>query len=128
MSRSAIRSDRAPQPVGPYSQAVRSGDTLYLAGQVPLDPDTGSLVEGSIEDQTRRVLENLAAVLEAAGASLDNVVRTTIYLADLGDFARVNQVYASFFRADPAPARSTVQVAALPLGARIEIDAIAALR
>jgi len=127
VKRLGIRSDDAPAPVGPYSQAVRDGDTLYMAGQVPLDPATGKLIEGSIADETAQVLRNLEAVLVAAGGSPASVVRTTIYLTDLGDFARVNEVYADFFSFEPAPARSTVQVAALPLGARIEIDAIAAL-
>lgn len=125
--RRAVETADAPAPVGPYSQAVIQDGWLFASGQIPLDPATGQLVEGDIEAQTERVLANLSAVLEEAGASLDDVVRTTIYLADLADFPRVNQVYAGAFRGDPAPARSTFQVAALPLGARIEIDAIASV-
>ena len=123
-SRRIIQSARAPNAVGPYSQAVRCGGFVFSSGQIPLDPATGKLVEGSIDDQTRRVLDNLAAVLESAGTSLASVVKTTIYLTDLGDFAAVNRVYGSYFPTDP-PARSTVQVAALPLGASIEIEVIA---
>jgi len=122
--RAAVATDRAPRAIGPYSQAVRAGGFLFLSGQIPLDPATGQVVDGDVTAQTRRVLDNLQAVLAAAGASLDAVVRTTIYLADLGDFATVNEVYGSYF-ASPAPARSTVQVARLPRDARIEIDAIA---
>ena len=122
-----IRSDAAPRPVGPYSQAVAHGGLLFLSGQVPLDPGTGALVAGEIEVQTERVIANLRAVLEAAGSSLDRVVRTTVYLADLGLFARMNAVYGRHFSSDPKPARSTIQAARLPLGAAIEIDAIAAL-
>ena len=123
-----IRSSGAPTPVGPYSQAVEHGGWIFASGQIPLDPATGSLVGDGIEDQTRQVLANLRAVLEAAGASLDDVVRTTIYLVDLAVFARVNRVYAEHFPREPRPARATVQVAALPLGAAIEIDAIACKR
>lgn len=124
----AIRSAQAPAPVGPYSQAVEHAGWIFASGQIPLDPASGRLVEGDIEAQTRRVLANLAAVLEAGGSGLERVVRTTIYLVDLADFARVNRVYAEFFRGEPAPARATVQVAALPLGAQVEIDAIALRR
>ena len=119
-----IHSAGAPAAVGPYSQAVRSGGFLFTSGQIPLDPATGRLVEGSIEVQTRRVLENLRAVLEAGGTSFSDVVKVTIYLTNLADFATVNGIYASFFPSAP-PARSTVQVAALPLGAAIEIDLVA---
>ena len=121
----AIRSERAPDPVGPYSQAVASGDLLFLSGQIPLDPASGELVAGEIEDQTHRVLANLSAVLEAGGSSLGQVVKTTVYLTDLSLFPRMNAVYAEYFSGDPAPARATVQVAALPLGSKVEIDAIA---
>ena len=121
-----ISTDRAPAAVGPYSQAVKVGDFIYTAGQIPLEPQTGSLVEGGIEAQTRQVIQNLAAVLEAAGSSLTQVVKTTIFVTDIKDFAAVNQVYGSFF-GDRPPARSTVQVAALPLGARVEIEAVAIL-
>lgn len=119
-----IASAQAPAAIGPYSQAVRAGPWILLSGQIPLDPETGHLVEGDIEVQTARVLRNLTAVLAAAGCSPSDVVRTTIYLVDLADFARVNAVYAGMFT-PPYPARSTVQVAALPRGARVEIDAIA---
>jgi 2-iminobutanoate/2-iminopropanoate deaminase len=122
--RTAVATDRAPRAIGPYSQAVRAGDFLFLSGQIPLDPETGQVVTGDISAQTRRVMDNLQAVLAAAGVSLDAVVRTTIYLADLGDFAAVNEIYGSYF-ASPAPARSPGQVARLPRDARIEIDAIA---
>lgn len=125
MSAKELRTGAAPAPVGPYSQAVAHAGLLFLSGQIPLDPATGRLVPGDIEAQTRRVLANLRAVLEAGGASLAHVVRTSIYLIDLADFPRVNAVYAEHFTAEPRPARSTVQVAALPLGAAIEIDAIA---
>jgi 2-iminobutanoate/2-iminopropanoate deaminase len=122
------RSDAAPAPVGPYSQAVEHDGWIFASGQIPLDPASGKLVGGEIEDQARQVLANLRAVLEAAGASLDDVVRTTIYLIDLSHFPRVNAVYAEHFTAEPRPARATVQVAALPLGAAVEIDAIAVRR
>jgi len=122
--REIISTQDAPAAVGPYSQAVRTGDLVFTAGQVPLVPGAGKLVEGDIEAQTRQVMQNLAAILTAAGSSLDKIIKTTIFLTDMGDFGRVNQVYGSFFAAEP-PARSTVQVAALPVGARIEIEAIA---
>ncbi len=120
-----IRSPAAPLPVGPYSQAVAFGELLLLSGQIPLDPNTQKLVAGEIEEQTVRVLENLAAVLAAGGSSLAGVVRTTVYLTDLALFPRMNAVYARYFEQVPRPARSTIQAAALPLGAQIEIDAIA---
>lgn len=126
MPRIPISSDRAPTAIGPYSQAVRARHTMYLSGQVPLDPKTGALVDGDIAAQTRQVFENLKAVLEAGSATFDDVVRVSIYLMDLGDFAAVNAVMAEYF-APPYPARSTVQVAGLPRGARVEIDAIADL-
>jgi len=122
--KNAIVTDKAPPAIGPYSQAVRLGQWLFLSGQVGLDPATGELVPGGVVPETARALENLRAVLEAAGGSLENVVRTTIYLTDLGDFSRLNEVYARCFRA-PYPARATVGVAALPRGARVEIDAVA---
>ena len=124
--RDAVSTDAAPKAIGPYSQAVRAGGFLFVSGQVPLDPSTGQLVEGGIEAQTRRVMDNLAAVLAAAGASMANVVRSTIYLTDLADFGTVNDIYGSCFDA-PAPARATVQVARLPRDARVEIDVIAHL-
>lgn len=123
--RQEIRTGDAPAPVGPYSQAIRSGDVVYVSGQIPLDPATGKKVEGEIEDEARQVLANLKAVLEAAGSGMDRVVKATVYLTDLALFPRVNAVYAEAFSADPAPARVTVGVAALPLGAQVEIDAIA---
>jgi 2-iminobutanoate/2-iminopropanoate deaminase len=115
----------APTPVGPYSQAVIHGAVVYCSGQIPIDPATGALIEGEIEDQTRQVIDNLRAVLDAAGSSLDRVLRTTVYLTDMSVFPRVNAVYQELFRGEPAPARSTVEVAGLPMGAHIEIDAIA---
>ena len=120
----AVSTEAAPAAIGPYSQAVVAGGLMFLSGQIPLDPERGRLIEGSIEDETRRVLTNLAAVLATEGLTLDAVVRTTVYLTDLEDFPRVNQAYAEFFH-EPFPARATVQVAALPRGAKVEIDAIA---
>lgn len=122
--RRVIATDRAPAAVGPYSQAIRAGRTVHTAGQIPLDPDTGKLVEGDVAAQTRQVLYNLAAVLEAAGSGLDQVLKTTVFLTDMADFGAMNAVYAERFGQAP-PARSTVAVAALPLGARVEIEAIA---
>ncbi len=119
-----IATPQAPQAIGPYSQAVVSNGTAYLSGQIPLDPATGQIVEGDIAAQTARVLENLKAVLVACGSSLDQVLKTTVYLKDMGEFARMNEVYARYFPSTP-PARSTVEVARLPRDARIEIDAIA---
>jgi len=114
----------APAAIGPYSQAIKSGDLVFLSGQIPIDPKTGELVVGDIAVQTERVLDNLAAVLAAAGTGFGSVVKTTIYLVDLADFQVVNETYAKRFSAAP-PARATVQVSALPKGARVEIDAIA---
>jgi 2-iminobutanoate/2-iminopropanoate deaminase len=122
--RRAVASEAAPRALGPYSQAVAAGDLVFCAGQVGLDPATARLVPGGVEAEAARALENLAAVLAAAGAGLGHVVRTTVFLVDLGEFAAVNAVYARYFTA-PFPARTTVQVAALPAGARVEIDAIA---
>ncbi len=122
--REIVATKNAPAAVGPYSQGVRVGGFVFTAGQIPLVPETGKLVEGGIEEQTRQVMRNLAGVLEAAGSSLDKIVKTTIFVTNIGDFAAVNQVYGSFFAAEP-PARSTVQVAALPLGAQVEIEAVA---
>ena len=123
-SRAAVRTSRAPEPVGPYSQAYRAGSFLFLSGQIPLDPVTGQLVTESIEAETQRVLDNLKAVLEAEGLTLADVVKTTVYMTDLTAFPRMNEVYAKAFGSH-APARATVQVAALPKAARVEIDAIA---
>ncbi len=122
-----VNSLSAPAAIGPYSQAIDAGDFVFLSGQVPIDPKTGELVPGDIEAQTERVLDNLAAVLEAAGCSFADVVKTTIYLMDLGDFQTVNATYAKRFSSAP-PARATVQVSALPKGSRVEIDAIAKKR
>ena len=124
MPRRAVRTTGAPAAIGPYSQAVRAGSLLFVSGQIPLDPATGALVDGDVTAQTHRVMQSLGAILEAAGSGFDQVVRTTIYLTDLGAFSRVNEVYGSYFDA-PAPARATVEVAALPKGAAIEIDAVA---
>lgn len=126
MSRQPIHSDAAPKAIGPYSQAVRAGNTLYLSGQTPLDPAVGKLAEGGIEAQATQVFENLKAVLAAAGATFDDVVRVAIYMTDLGNFAVVNEVMKRYFR-EPFPARSTIGVAALPLAAAVEIDVIAVL-
>ena len=122
--RIVISTDRAPKALGPYSQGVRSGELVFTAGQIPLNPATGVLNTGTIEEQTHQVLGNLAAVLEAAGSSLHHVVKTTVFLADLNDFQRMNTVYAGYF-SDKPPARSTVPVSKLPLGAAIEIECIA---
>jgi len=119
-----LSTEKAPKAIGPYSQAVVAGDLIFTSGQIPLDPNTQQLVEGDIRAQTERVMENLAAVLQAAGASFEHVVKATIFVADLADFAAVNEVYGRRFPRNP-PARSTVQVAALPKGARVEIELIA---
>ena len=126
MARTALHSDGAPKAIGPYSQAIQvdGGKLTFCSGQIPLDPATGQLVEGDIGVQAWRVMENLSAVLAAAGLTFEHVVRSTIFLTDLGDFQKVNEVYGRCFQGAP-PARTTVQVAALPRGARIEIDAIA---
>ena len=123
MPRQPIHSDAAPAAIGPYSQAVRHGNTVYLSGQIPLDPATGALVEGDIAAQARRAFDNLKAVCEAAGGSLEGVVRLGLYVTDLGDFATVNAVMAEYFSA-PYPARSTIQVSALPKEAVVEVDAV----
>ena len=122
-----VTTERAPAAIGPYSQAVVAGGLVFCSGQIPLDPATGEMVAGGIEEQTRRVLENLAAVLEAAGSGLDRVVKTTVFLADMADFGAMNGVYAGFFGDEP-PARAAVEAAALPRGARVEIEAVALLR
>ena len=126
MSKQIVSTSAAPAAIGPYSQAVRAGDTLWLSGQIPLDPVTKELVQGDIEVQTRRVFDNIKAVLTAAGASFDGVVKTTIFLTDLANFAVVNKIMADYFR-EPYPARSTVGVAALPRGAQVEVECIVAL-
>lgn len=122
--RRAVTAPTAAPAIGPYSPALRVGNLLFLSGQIPLDPATGQLVTGDIRAQTTRVLENIGELLKAAGASFSQVARTTIFLADIGDFAMVNEIYATYF-SEPYPARATVQVARLPRDARIEIDAIA---
>lgn len=119
-----IATPNAPKAAGPYSTAVRQNGFVFLSGQIPLDPNTGELVTGSIEDQTERVLENLKAVLEAAGLSFGDVVKTTVFLKDMGNFSRMNQTYGKYFTANP-PARSTVEVARLPRDVQVEIEAIA---
>ena len=120
-----INTESAPEPIGPYNQAVRSGHLLFTSGQIPMDPVSGTMVSGSIREQTIQVLENLKNVLEAAGCTLDDVIKTTVYLADMNDFPEMNIIYAEYFGEEQAPARSTIQAAALPKGARVEIDAIA---
>ena len=120
----AIHSDHAPKAIGPYSQAIRAGNLVFLSGQIPLDPATGKLVEGDVRAHTARVMDNLGAVLAASGLSFAHVVKTTIYLVDLNDYAAVNEVYGERFKENP-PARSTVQISALPRGARVEIDLVA---
>jgi len=124
MERVRVEATEAPAAIGPYSQALVAGPYVWCSGQIPLDPATGQLVGGPFEDQVRRVIENLSAVLRAAGSELDRVVKTTVFLTDLADFAALNAVYAEYFGPTP-PARSTVQVAALPRGARVEIEAVA---
>ena len=126
MAREAVQTDQAPEAIGPYSQAVRAGSLLFISGQIPLLPSSGRVIEGDAAIQTHRVMQSIGAILRAAGAGYDQVVRTTIFLVDLVDFARVNEAYGSYFD-DPAPARATVQVTALPKGVRVEIDAIAHL-
>jgi 2-iminobutanoate/2-iminopropanoate deaminase len=122
--REIIKTEGAPQAIGPYSQAIRAGDFVFASGQIPIDPKTGEFVAGGVMEQTEQVLRNLSAVLEAAGTSLDRVVKTTVFLADMSDFAAMNEVYGRYFRGD-APARATVQAAGLPREARVEIEAIA---
>ena len=126
MSKQIVSTSAAPAAIGPYSQAVRAGNTLWLSGQVALDPVTKELVQGDIEVQTRRVFDNIKAILAAAGASFDGVVKTTIFLTDLANFAVVNKIMAEYFR-EPYPARSTVGVVALPRGAQVEVECIVAL-
>ena len=121
-----VRTDRAPEPIGPYSQAVVAGEFVFCSGQIALDPSTGNMVTGDIAAETSRVMDNLSAVLQAAGSSLNGVVKTTIFLSDMNDFAAVNAVYGTYFKRMP-PARSTVQVARLPKSARVEIECIAVL-
>lgn len=124
--RERIQTDNAPQAIGPYSQAIRAGGFVFVSGQIAIDPATGQFVAGTVAEQTERVLKNLAAVLSAAGSSLDKVVKTTVFLADMKDFVEMNEVYATFFSAAP-PARATVAAAGLPRDARVEIEAVALL-
>lgn len=124
MIRETVSTDRAPKAIGPYEQAIKVGDFVYTAGQIPIDPKTGNLVAGGIAEQTRQVLENLKAVLEAAGSSLDKVIKATVFLKNIADFAALNEVYGEYL-AKAKPARSTVAVADLPRGALVEIDLVA---
>jgi 2-iminobutanoate/2-iminopropanoate deaminase len=124
MTREAVRTDNAPKAIGPYEQAIKANGFIYTAGQIPIDPKTGNFVEGSISDQTRQVLENLKAVLEAGGSSLDRVVKATVFLKTIADFAAMNEIYAQYL-GSAKPARSTVAVAELPRGALVEIDLVA---
>jgi 2-iminobutanoate/2-iminopropanoate deaminase len=124
--REALSTPHAPAAIGPYSQAIRAGGFLFVSGQIPLDPATGALVDGDVTAQTHRVLRNLGAILTAAGTSFEHVVKTTVYLADMSEFAAMNEVYGSYFPA-PAPARATIQAARLPRDVRVEIDLIANL-
>ena len=124
MSKSAVQTQEAPAAIGPYSQAIRAGSLLFVSGQIPLDPTTGQLVTGGIEAETRRVLDNLAAILKAAGSSFDQVVKTTIFLKDMQQFQQVNEIYGSYFK-PPYPARATIEVARLPRDVQVEIDCIA---
>jgi len=126
MRKEIVATNEAPAAVGPYSQATKVGDWLFLSGQIPLEPTTGQIASGGIVPQTRRVLENVRAVLKAAGATFEDVVRVNVYLIDLGDFAQMNEIYATYFPKDP-PARATVGVAALPRGAAVEIECTAYL-
>lgn len=125
--RAPVSTSAAPAAIGPYSQAITAGDFLFASGQIPLDPATGALITGGIAEQTHQVLKNLTGVLAAAGVGFDKVVKTTVYLADMGDFAAVNEIYATYFP-QPAPARATVQAARLPRDVRVEIDLIAYLK
>jgi len=124
--RQAIAAPQAPKAIGPYSPVIRAGNFLFLSGQIPIDPASGALVDGGVGAQTEQVMRNIGALLEAAGAGFEHVVRTTVFLADMNEFAAMNECYAKFV-VDPPPARSTVQVARLPRDARVEIDAIAVL-
>ncbi len=122
-----IKTASAPAPIGPYNQAVRAGQTLYVSGQIALDPETGELLEGSIEEETELVMKNLQAVLNAAGADFSNVVKSSIFVADMGQFSRINEIYGRYFEAETAPARETVEVANLPKYVNVEISVIAVL-
>lgn len=125
--REPLSTPHAPAAIGPYSQAIRAGDFLFVSGQIPFDPATGTLVEGDVAAQTHRVLQNLGAILEAAGASFQHVVKTTVYLADMSEFGSMNEVYGGYFPASP-PARATIQAARLPRDVRVEIELVAYLK
>jgi 2-iminobutanoate/2-iminopropanoate deaminase len=127
MTREPIATPSAPGAIGPYSQGIKTGSLLFVSGQLPIDPKSGTIVKGDIATQTRQIMVNIKSIVEAAGGSLDDLVKTTIFLTDLGSFQDVNQAYGSFFSAAP-PARSTIQVAALPLGSPVEIEAVAVIR
>ena len=127
LTKSTMQTDQAPKAIGPYSQAIRAGDFVFCSGQIPLDPQSGQIVPGEIAAQTRRVMKNLEAILKAAGCDFSTVVKTTIFLADLKDFSSVNEVYGEYFKGDP-PARATIQVAALPRGSLVEIEAVALVK
>ncbi|MBL8149742.1 MAG: RidA family protein [Blastocatellia bacterium] len=124
MQKAVVSTDKAPKAIGPYSQAIAVGEFIFLSGQVALDPATGELIQGTVAEQAEQALKNLKAVVEAAGSSLEKIVKTTIYLIDMSDFSTVNEVYATFFQQEP-PARATVAVSGLPRGAKIEIEAVA---
>ena len=123
MSKEIISTDNAPQAIGPYSQAVKTGNLIFISGQIPLDPKTGDIVDGTIEDQANQVLENIKSICEAAGHGLEDIVKITIFLTDLGNFATVNEVMKKYFK-EPYPARATVEISGLPLGVEVEIEAI----
>lgn len=124
MQKKVVQTDKAPKAIGPYSQAIRTEAMIYTAGQTGLEPATGELIAGGVEEQTRQVLNNIRSVLEAAGSSLEHVVKTTVFLKDMNDFAKMNSIYAEYFGENP-PARSTIAVAALPKGGLVEIEAVA---
>ena len=126
MSKKIIKTDKAPKPIGPYSQAIQFGNLLFTSGQIAIDPNTGDLLDGNVEEQTSLVLENLKAVLSEAGSSLDKVIKTTIFLKDMNDFVKVNEMYSKYF-GESKPARSTVEVSCLPKNVLVEIDCIAAI-
>lgn len=125
MPKKIIFSEQAPKPVGPYHQAIKTGNLIYCAGQIPIDPKTGQIVAGDVSVQAHQVLENIKAVLSAAGSSLEKVVKSTVFLKDLNDFAKMNQVYGQYFKNETAPARSTIQVARLPMDSLVEIEVVA---
>ena len=127
MSKQIIKTDKAPLPIGPYNQATVVGNLVFVSGQIPLDLKTGQIIEGSVKDQTKLVLEHLQNVLSAAGSSFEKVLKATVFLKDMNDFLLMNEVYSQYFKAETAPARSTIQVARLPKDARVEIEVIASI-